>query len=167
MTHASTRASWTLTSKFNSVSCGVIAPFSWVLADTMCVCVCPPRVCFPSPIKFCFQTPLVFKVKFPNGSWSLCCILRFWKTIVCHKSTVCDSSSWRLYGRVNCDLLQEDLCHMLDDPGLLQSELLPSQQATANSSPCRRHSNIQRQKTTESPLDCQWIKPAIHKGNQP
>ena len=33
---------------------------------------------------------------------------------------------------------------MLDDPGLLQSELLPSQKATAGSSSCRRHSNTQK-----------------------
>ena len=34
---------------------------------------------------------------------------------------------------------------MLDDPGLLNSKLLPSQQTTANPSPCRRHSNTQKQ----------------------
>ena len=47
-THASTGDSWTLTGKSGSVSCGVPAPFSWVLVHTMC-CLCPPRVCFPSP----------------------------------------------------------------------------------------------------------------------
>ena len=44
-THAST--SWTLTGKSGSVSCGVIAPFSWVLVHTM-LCLCTPRVCFQS-----------------------------------------------------------------------------------------------------------------------
>ena len=48
LTHASAGASWTLTSKSGSVSCGVTAPFSWVLACTR-FCLCPPRVCFPSP----------------------------------------------------------------------------------------------------------------------
>ena len=34
LTHASTRDSWTLTGKSESVSCGVTAPFSWVLVCT-------------------------------------------------------------------------------------------------------------------------------------
>ena len=45
-THASTGDSWTLTSKSGSVSCGVTAPFSWVLVHTR-FCLYPPRVCFP------------------------------------------------------------------------------------------------------------------------
>ena len=34
-----------------SVSCGVTAPFSWVLVCTS-FCLCPPRVCFPVLCKF-------------------------------------------------------------------------------------------------------------------
>ena len=49
LTHASSRDSWTLTGKSGSVSCGVTAPFSWVLVCTS-FCLCPPRVCFPSPV---------------------------------------------------------------------------------------------------------------------
>ena len=41
--------SWTLMGKSGSVSCGVTAPFSWVLVCTM-FCLCPPSVCFPSPV---------------------------------------------------------------------------------------------------------------------
>ena len=48
-THASARDSWTLMGKSGSVSCGATAPFSWVLAHTG-LCLCPPRVCFPSPV---------------------------------------------------------------------------------------------------------------------
>ena len=33
-THASARDSWSLTSKAGSVSCGITAPFSWVLVHT-------------------------------------------------------------------------------------------------------------------------------------
>ena len=40
---------WTLLGKSGSVSCGVTAPFSWVLVHTR-FCLCPPRVCFPSPV---------------------------------------------------------------------------------------------------------------------
>ena len=41
LTHASARDSWTLLGKSGSVSCGVTAPFSWVLVHTRCfVCVC-------------------------------------------------------------------------------------------------------------------------------
>ena len=47
--HSSSRDSWTLTGKFWSVSCEVTAPFSWVLVCPR-FCLCPPRICFPSPV---------------------------------------------------------------------------------------------------------------------
>ena len=47
-THTSARDSWTLTGKSGSVSCGDSARFSWLLVCTE-FCLCPPRVCFPSP----------------------------------------------------------------------------------------------------------------------
>ena len=37
------------TGKSGSVSCGVTAPFSWILVRTG-FCLCSPRVCFPSPV---------------------------------------------------------------------------------------------------------------------
>ena len=43
-THASAGDSWTLPGKSGSVSCGVTAPFSWVLVLTR-FCLWPPRVC--------------------------------------------------------------------------------------------------------------------------
>ena len=46
-----TRDSWTLTGKSGSVSCGVTAPFSWVLVHTRFY-LCPPRICFPVLCKF-------------------------------------------------------------------------------------------------------------------
>ena len=49
LTHACAGDSWTLTGKSGSVSCVVPACFSWVLVDTG-FCLCPPRVCFPSPV---------------------------------------------------------------------------------------------------------------------
>ena len=48
-THASAGDSWTFTGKSGSVSCGVTALFSWVLVG-MRFHLCPPRVCFPSPV---------------------------------------------------------------------------------------------------------------------
>ena len=48
-THASIGDFCTLTGKSGSVSCGVTAPFSWVLVCTG-FCLCPLRVCFPSPM---------------------------------------------------------------------------------------------------------------------
>ena len=47
LTHTSTGYSWTLMGMSGSVSCGVTAPFSWVLVHTR-LCLCPPRFCFPS-----------------------------------------------------------------------------------------------------------------------
>ena len=49
-THASIGDSWTLTGRSGSVSFGVPAPFSRVLVRTR-FCLCPPRVCFPSPVE--------------------------------------------------------------------------------------------------------------------
>ena len=51
LTQASAGNSWTLAGKSGSVSCGVTAPFSWVLVHTR-FCLCPPRVCFPVLCKF-------------------------------------------------------------------------------------------------------------------
>ena len=51
LTHASARDSWTLMSKSESVSCGVTAPFSWVLVHTT-LCLCCPRDYFPDLCKF-------------------------------------------------------------------------------------------------------------------
>ena len=48
-TLTSARDSWTLMGMSRSVSCGVTAPFSWVLVCTG-FCLCPPSVCFPSPV---------------------------------------------------------------------------------------------------------------------
>ena len=50
-TYASTGDSWTLPGKSGSVSCGVTAPFSWVLVHTR-FCLCPPGVYFPVLCKF-------------------------------------------------------------------------------------------------------------------
>ena len=44
-THTSTGDSWTLTGKSGSVSCGVTAPFSWVLVCTCFVCALQASVC--------------------------------------------------------------------------------------------------------------------------
>ena len=49
--HTSTRDSWTLMGKSGSVSCGVTAPFSWVLVRTRFVCVLQESF-FPVLCKF-------------------------------------------------------------------------------------------------------------------
>ena len=51
VTHASAGDSWALLGKPGSVSCGVTAPFSWVLVHTG-FCLCPPRVYFLVLYKF-------------------------------------------------------------------------------------------------------------------
>ena len=48
-THASTRDSWTLAGKPESISCGVTGLFSWVLVNTS-FWLCAPRVFLPSPV---------------------------------------------------------------------------------------------------------------------
>ena len=49
-THTFTRDSWTPTGKSGTVSCGITAPFSWVLVHK--VLLCPPRDYFPVLYKF-------------------------------------------------------------------------------------------------------------------
>ena len=54
LTHASAADSWTLTGKSGSVSCGVSAPFFWILVHSK-FCLCPkslfPQPCVSSVIK--------------------------------------------------------------------------------------------------------------------
>ena len=49
--HASARESWKHTGKSGSVSCGVSAPFFWVLVHKR-FCLCHLKVCFPILCKF-------------------------------------------------------------------------------------------------------------------
>ena len=49
--HTSAGGSWTLMGKSGSVSCGVTAPFSWVLVCTR-FCLCSPSVFSPVLYKF-------------------------------------------------------------------------------------------------------------------
>ena len=70
--HASARDSQAHTGKSGSVSCEVIAPFSWVLVNTR-FCLCPPRVSASTVLwKFCNQILLTFKVRFVWDTQSLC-----------------------------------------------------------------------------------------------
>ena len=61
-THASTGDSRTFTDNSGSVSCGVIAPFSWVLVGTRFCGALQESVSLVL-WKFCNQTPLAFRVK--------------------------------------------------------------------------------------------------------
>ena len=74
--HASARDSQAHTGKSGSVSCEVIAPFSWVLVNTR-FCLCPPRVSASTVLwKFCNQilqrNERTFKVRFAWDTQSLC-----------------------------------------------------------------------------------------------
>ena len=79
MTHTSTGDPLTLAGRSGSVSCGVTAPFPWVLVHAR-FCLCPPRVVsLFSPVlwKSWNQIPLALKVRFPRdsqffGIFSLC-----------------------------------------------------------------------------------------------
>ena len=74
-THTPAGGSWTHTGKSGSVSCGVTAPFFWVVVHTM-FCLYPPKSVSPVLWQFCNQIPLASKVKFPGGSQFLCQIPR-------------------------------------------------------------------------------------------
>ena len=89
-THAPTRRSWTLMGRSGSVSCGSLAPFSWVLVHIRSR-LCPPRVYFPVLCKF-----------------------------------------WQIYGTVNGDFLQEDLCHTHTQSPCSCGRTLPTRTSTGD-----------------------------------
>lgn len=73
--HASTGDPPGLARRSGSASCGITAPFIWVLMHTLfCLC-CPPKAeSLFSPVlwKSCKHIPLTFKVRFPGDSLSFC-----------------------------------------------------------------------------------------------
>ena len=79
-TPASAGNSWALTGKSGSVSCGVTAPSSWVLACTR-FCLCPPRVFPQSYVNSVTKSPWPPKtnslgVLSPfarSQGWEICC----------------------------------------------------------------------------------------------
>ena len=122
----SARDSWALPGKSGSVSCGVmlLSPGFWWAQGFACSL---QESVSPVLWKLCNRIPLVFKVKFPGGSQSLCQILRLgnllwalellqqYESFFCriNCSPVCGSSAQWLYGGADGDLFQEDLCHTL------------------------------------------------------
>ena len=64
--HTSTRVSWTLTGKSGPVTCRATAPFSWLLVPTR-FCLCPPRVCFLSPMELLQSNPIGLQSQIPWG----------------------------------------------------------------------------------------------------
>ena len=66
---------------YRSVSCGVTAPFSWVLVCTN-FCLCPPRVCFPVLCKFWWLCVGV-NDDLLQGEYGLC-----------HTQVCCTQSPW-------------------------------------------------------------------------
>ena len=136
------------------VSCGVTAPFSWVLVHTGFVCALQESVSTVM-CKLCNQIPLASKVKFPGSSQSLCRIYSLGNLLcaleLLHKCKnffgiiVLLFVGHLLYDGANGGLFQDDLCHTPCLPGLMQPEPLSLWQATAD--PClhRRHSNTQTQ----------------------
>ena len=114
---ASAGDSWMLTGKSVSVSCGVTAPFSWVLVHTR-FCLCSPETVSPVLWRFCNQIPLASKVIFPGGSQSLCQVGKYVvgpRTFItmrellwCNCSVVCGLSALWPYGGTKGDFPQEE-----------------------------------------------------------
>ena len=122
--HASTRDSWMLTGKSESISCGDTAPLSWFLCAPGFVCALPKSV-FPvlwkSVIKSHWppksNTQVVLSAfaglwvgKFVVGPRTFLTVQEFpWSNC----SAFCGSSAQQFCVGANGDLLQEGLCHML------------------------------------------------------
>ena len=74
--HTSAEGPQTLTDRSDSVSSGTTAPFPWVWCAQGFVCALQESLFPPVLWKFCNQTPLSFKVRFPGDSQSPCEIPR-------------------------------------------------------------------------------------------
>ena len=112
----------------------LLSPGSWYAQGFFCALQksVPPVLC-----NFYNQIPLASKVKFPGGSQPSArsfigksvvgprTFLTVRKFIWYNCFAVCGSSAQRLYGGFSGDLLHEDLCHMLYDPGLLTQSPCP------------------------------------------
>ena len=103
------------------------------------VLLCLPRVCFSSSViksHWPSKSDLLGVLSHFAGStgWDICLGPRTFATVQellwYNCSPVCGSSALWLCSGINDNLLQEDLCHMLHLPGLLQPERLSPQQAT-------------------------------------
>ena len=143
-THASTRDSWTLTGKSESVSCGDTAPFSWFL--------CPPGfVCALQKSVVLVLLKSVIKPHWPPQSNSLVVLSPFvglWvvKSVVGLRTflTVWEFL-WYNFSAVFGSSAPVLWWVMLCDPSLLQPEPLSLQQATADLCFHRRHFITQKQ----------------------
>ena len=82
--------------KSGSVSCGVTAPFSWVLLCTR-FCLCPPRVCFPVLCKFWWLYGGIIGDLLQEG--------------LCHTQVCCSQSPCPAAGHCWSTPLQETLRH--------------------------------------------------------
>ena len=106
-THASTGDPPTPAGGSGSGSCGVTAPFLWVLVHTI-FCLCPPRLesLIPPVLwKSYNQIPLALKARFPGDSQSQCQIPRLgslmWGSEPSQQweycSPVCGSPTWQVW----------------------------------------------------------------------
>ena len=135
-TQASAWDSWTLTGKSGSVSCGVTAPFSWVLVFTGFQWLSKnlfPQTCGRSVVKSHWPSKsnsLGFSVLSPDPQFRKSVVgprtfATVWGLLWYNCSLVCRSPAWWLYGGVNGDLLQEGLCHTLCLPGAVARAPVP------------------------------------------
>ena len=111
-THASARDSQTLLGRSGSVSCGVTAPFSWILVCTR-FCLCPPIDCFSSPMYVLSSNPtglqsqnsLTALSPFARSpGWEICCRSKSFlnsvriSLVLLFCNLFCGSSAQQLYG---------------------------------------------------------------------
>ena len=140
----------------------LLSPGFWCTQGFVCAL---QKSLFPPALwKLCNQIPLTFKVRFPGDSQFLCQILRlgslmwslersqqcrdFSDIIALHLWVAYPAALWegyRIFGRANVDLLQEDLCYMACLSGMLMPVLLSLWQATVDPCLFKRPSNTHRQ----------------------
>jgi hypothetical protein len=132
-THTSPGDSWTLTGKCGLISRGntVLSSGFWSAKVFFMSSKCLfHQYCGNSVIKSYWPPKSKFSVFLSNPQIGKSVVdprtfLTVWEFLWYNCSAVCGSSAQQLYGGANGDLLQEDLCHMLHDPSLLQPARVP------------------------------------------
>ena len=127
LTYSSTGALQTQVGSCASVSCGVTAPFLWVLVHVN-FCLCPPWLesLFPPVLQKSYNwIPLAFKVRFPGDSQSFCHIPRLERLMWGSEHS---QQREKFFGITFLQFIGQQVW------GLLLSRLCPSSSITASSS---------------------------------
>ena len=102
-------------------------------------CLCPPRVCFPSPVKVLSSNPTASKVKFLGGTQSLCPIHRLGNLLcVLELSQQCKNFFHIIVLQFVGHLLSGSMVEVMASSPKRTYATCPTSQVCCSQSPCPR-----------------------------